>query len=102
MGMFYETDRMIAHRKACDICKLATAPSTYFADIEGDRDIVKYGECCDTYGDMLAVVIDFENNEGAFENVPEGTRMCNECDGPVPPGTKVCMQCGKDWNKETA
>jgi hypothetical protein len=83
MGGFYETDRMIEHRHGCDICKAATSIST------------EYGECCDTYGDMFELVMDYECNEGPWEDLDDCCLMCGKCDMPCQL-YKVCAHCGFD------
>lgn len=92
MGMFHETDRMIKHRQQCDICKAATSISTEYCE---ETEIVNYGECCDTYGDMLAVVIDYECNEGPWEDLDDSWLMCGKCDMPCQL-YEVCAHCGFD------
>jgi hypothetical protein len=84
--MFHETDRMVKHRQTCAVCQAATSG-------KGENDVVRYMDCCDTYGEMFENVIDYESSEGPFEDKPDNMLMCVECDGPVLPGEN-CAACG--------
>lgn len=80
MGGFFETERMKQHVEQCAVCQAAHAGADF-----------KYAECCDEYGDMFENVVDFENNEGPWED-REDWEMCPVCDGPVPFGG-TCEAC---------
>ena len=84
MGGFHETEKMERHVAGCARCKVAHLAT----------DGIDYAPCCDEYGVMFENVIDFENQEGPFEDRPDAL-MCIECDGPVNPG-KSCGACGND------
>ena len=91
MGMFHESDRMIEHRHGCAVCTSATTPSQYDPEVE----IVVYGECCDEYSVMFNLVIDYECNEGPWEDLDDSWLMCGKCDMPCQL-YKICAHCGFD------
>lgn len=84
MGGFFETERMKKHVEQCALCQAAHAG----ADI-------KYAECCDEYGDMFNNVIDYECNEGPWQDPDDNWLMCGKCDMPCQL-YKVCAHCGFD------
>jgi rubredoxin len=79
------------------VCKAATTQDVYKGEVIGD--IIDYSAICDEYSDMMQIVCDFENGEGAFEDKPDAL-MCNECDGPMMPDERVCPACGRVYTDE--
>lgn len=80
MGGFFETDKMKKHVAGCAQCKAAT----------------RLMDRCDTWSEMMENVVDFECNEGPWED-REGWRMCDSCDGPIDPAAGRCTTCDYSW-----
>lgn len=76
MGGLIETDKMLMHVESCTHCR------------EADSICRRCGE----WKEMAENVMDWQCEEGAFE---DGQDICDVCDRPIPDGS-WCTVCNVD------